>query len=167
MFRNIKQLIGGLIGVLVCVLGMWNAGRAGLSAALSDYGTRNRLPAPAAEAVRLSPLDPEARLSRASILLKVGRIADAINDLENAVTLRPGDYILWLELGHAREQSGDEEGALAAFKEASRLAPNYARPHWELGHLQLRAGRLDQAFAEFRLAAQSRPALLPEVINLA
>jgi tetratricopeptide (TPR) repeat protein len=160
-------LVIGCISLLGCLLGMWTAGRAGFSPLLSDYATQNSLPALASEAVRLSPSDPQAHYARAVVLSKLGRLADAIKEFENAVALRPSDYVLWLDLGYARDQNGDQEGALAAFKEAARLAPNYARPRWDIGQLLLRAERRDEAFAELRRAVASRPALLPEIIDLA
>lgn len=155
------------IALMACLLGMWTAGRAGFSLVLSDYATENGLPDLASEAVRLSPSDPQAHYSQAVVLWKVGRLAEATKEFENAVALRPSDYILWLDLGYARERNGDQESALAAFKEAARLAPNYARPRWDIGQLLLRAGRRDEAFAELRRAVASRPALLLEVIDIA
>jgi hypothetical protein len=101
------------------------------------------------------------------MLSNKGQLADATKEFENAVALRPSDYVLWLDLGKAREQIGDQENALAALKEAARLAPYYARPRWDTGQLLLRAGRRDEAFDELRRAIASRPALLQEVIDLA
>jgi hypothetical protein len=47
------------------------------------------------------------------------------------------------------------------------LAPNYAQPRWHLGNLLLRAGGVDEAFAELRRAADADPSLRPQVFNLA
>ena len=152
---------------MACLLGMWTAGRAGFSTMLSDYATKNSLPDLASEAVRLSPSDPQAHYTRAVMLSKVGSAADALKEFENAVALRPSDYVLWLDLGYARERNGDQRGALAAFEEAARLAPNYARPRWDMGQLLLRAERYGEAFSQLRRAVTSRPALLNEVIDMA
>jgi hypothetical protein len=71
-----------------------------------------------------------------------------------------------LSLGKAHNQNGNSEDALAAFREATRLAPFYAKPRWELGVQLLNTGRRDEAFAEFRRATASDPAMLSEVIEL-
>src|SRR5207253_8349631 len=94
------------------------------------------------------------------------RAGEAINEYEQAARLRPRDYFLWLSLGTARDQAGDERGALAAFQESVRLAPYYAEPRWQFGNALLRAGRLDEAFAELRRAAVSDSSLLPGLVDL-
>ena len=165
--RDVRRQALACIGLVACLLGVWAAGRAGLARLLSDYAMENGLPGLADGAVRLSPSDPQAHYARALALSRAGRPADALEEFGSAVALRPGDYVLWMELGKARGQSGDLEGALVAFREAARLAPYYARPRWETGQLLLGAGRRDEAFEEFRLAVARRPALLPEVIDLA
>jgi hypothetical protein len=88
-------------------------------------------------------------------------------EFERAVALRPRDYALWLDLGRARNQAGDDAGALSAFKEATRLAPFYAQPRWQMGNTLYRAGRLDEAFAEMRRAVESDPGLLPQALDMA
>lgn len=165
--HNVRHWAVAFIGLVACLLGMWAAARAGFSHLLSDYALENNLPALASEAVHISPSNPKAHYARAVVLSNVGQLSEATGEFESAVALRPGDYILWLSLGSARNQGGDSEGALAAFKEAAHLAPYYARPHWEIGHLLLQAGRRDEAFEELRRAVASRPALLLGVIDLA
>ncbi|MBA3442540.1 MAG: hypothetical protein H0T92_22005 [Pyrinomonadaceae bacterium] len=118
-------------------------------------------------AVSSSPSDPEAYYARAMALSSDGEYAASVKELERATLLRPRGYLLWLALGRAREQAGDEQGALAAFGEAVRLAPYYAVPRWQLGNLLLRMDRRDEAFEELRRAATSDPELLPAVIEFA
>ena len=110
-------------------------------------------------AVELSPSDPESHYALAGLLTASGDYAGAARAYEQTLRLRPSDYVVWLELGKAREQAGDVEGALAAFRESARLAPFYAQPRWQLGNTLLRAGRLDEALAEMRAAAESDPKL--------
>jgi hypothetical protein len=119
------------------------------------------------KATHLSPADPEARYAHAMTLLAQGQRLDAMKEFEEAVALRPRDYVLWLDLANARDQQGDVEGALVAFKEAARLAPHYAGPRWELGYHLLLMRRPEAAFAEFRQAIISDPSLLPAVIDFA
>jgi len=165
--REVKRLAIALISLLACLLAVWTAALTGFSRLRSAQAMQNSLPASANDSVRLSPSDPQAHYARALVLSRLGQVDEATREFERAVALRPSDYVLWLDLGSARQSSGDDEGALLAFKEAARLAPAYARPRWEMGQLLIRAGRSDEAFEEFRQAVASRPNLLPEVIDYA
>lgn len=119
------------------------------------------------ESVRLAPSDAESHFVRAEVLKFSGVTNDALAELERAVALRPRDYYLWLELGLTRDELDDSVGALAAFDKAVDLAPFYAQPRWQRGNLLLRSGKLNEAFADLRRAAESNPDLLPNVIDLA
>lgn len=156
-----------VIGLLACFWGMWNSGREGLAQLFAGYGLMTDRLEEAERAVRLGPAIPEAHYVRASLLKNRDELAEAVKEFEQAVALRPRDYALWLELGRARDQASDVEGALAAFRESARLAPFYAQPYWQLGNTLLRSGRRDEAMDELRRAASSDTKLLPSAINLA
>lgn len=79
----------------------------------------------------------------------------SLSEYEKAAALAPHNFFLWLELGKARERSGDAKAAEMTLRKALELAPNYAQVHWALGNNLLRQGRSDEAFAEIRLAASS------------
>jgi Flp pilus assembly protein TadD len=154
------------LGLIACGWGILDAGREGLATVLSSYAaTMNQLEV-ADKAVQLSPSNSEAHYIRARLLADTGASAEAIGEYERAVALRPQDYVLWLELGLARDRANDVEGALAAFQESARLAPVYAKPHWQLGNTLFRAGRRDAAFAEIRRAVTSDPRLLPQAMTV-
>lgn len=121
----------------------------------------------AEEALRFSKQDPEAHYAHALVLAETEKAGEAVEEFESAARLRPDDYFLWLELGRARDQIDDDEGALSAFKKSVALAPFYAQPHWELGNLLLRMGRDEEAFGELRKASASDLTLLPAVADLA
>lgn len=146
---------------------MQAAARAGFSRLLTRYALiANSVPA-VDEAVRLSPSDPDAHRTRATLLNRLQRPAEAVKSLEAATNLRYRDDYLWLELGNTREAVGDTAGALAAFDQAVRWAPYYAHTHWQRGNLLLRMGRTAEAFAELRRAADSNKRYLPTLIDLA
>lgn len=170
--HKILRLVVASVGLLICLWGVWNSGRTGLSRLLSEYAEATiSLPppllAPANEAVRLAPQDPEAHFSRALVLWNLNQQAEAIAEYERAAALRPRDYYLWMMLGNSRDQTDDEQGALAALNEAVRLAPYYAQPRWQFGNVLFRAGRRDEGFGEMRRAALSDHTLLPNMIDLA
>src|SRR5204862_1806989 len=112
---------------------MQAAARVGFSRLLGRYAIAvNSLPA-ADQAVQLTPSDPEAQRARAAVLNRLRRFAEAEASLTTATKLRPGDDLLWLELGSSREELGDNEDALAAFDQVVRCAPYYAHTHWQRG----------------------------------
>jgi Flp pilus assembly protein TadD len=103
----------------------------------------------------LAPDDPRTHAAAAVQLEKSfdpDDIARALGELETAAALAPANYAAWLDLGRARERSGDTEGAETALRRALELAPNYSRVRWALGNALLRQGRLDEAFPEIRKA---------------
>jgi tetratricopeptide (TPR) repeat protein len=170
-----RYLIAGL-ALLACLFGIRTAWRMGLARTLSQFvANASSLPpqyqvnamAAADEAVRLAQSDPESHYARGIALVDAGRAADAIKEFGLAATLRPRDYKIWLKLGSTCEDTGDDQGALAAYHRAVQCAPAYAQPRWQFGNLLLRMGRTEEAFAEMRRAAESDPTLLPALIDLA
>lgn len=155
------------LGIILCLWGIRTAWTAGLSKLNSKYALVSRSLAAADKAVRLGDSDPEAHSSRALVLRNQRALAGAVAEFERAAMLRPRHYVLWYELALARDSVGDVDGALAASTESVRLAPYYGRTHWLLGNLLYRAGRMDEAFAELRLAASSDPQFLPNLVDLA
>jgi hypothetical protein len=134
---------------------------------LERYALITNSVAAANQAVATAFSDPDAHLTRATVLSKSRLTAEARDAQEQAVRLRPKDYSLWLGLGIQRDDAGETEAAVDAFNEAVRLAPYYAQAHWQRGNLLLRLGRYDDAFADLRLAANSNRIFLPVVIDLA
>lgn len=155
-----------LTAIGVCLLLMQSAARIGFSRILTRYAiAASSLPA-ADQAVEITPSDPEAHRARAAVLNRLQRTAEAEASLTTATNLRPNDDLLWLQLGSAREDLGNDAGALAAFDQAVRCAPYYAHTHWQRGNLLLRMGRYDEAFADLRQAAASNRKYLPTLIDL-
>jgi len=164
--RFIRPVVASLC-LALCLFCGWMAFRVGLSRMFSVYAAKVGSLDAAETAARATPSDPQARFVHAALLKEYGKLDEAVREYEQAVMLRPRDYVMWLELGLARDQNEDQEGALAALEEAVRLAPDYSEPRWQLANLELRAGRFDEAFAEMRRASLNRPALLPQLIDLA
>jgi tetratricopeptide (TPR) repeat protein len=109
----------------------------------------------------LAPDDPQTHYSLAVLLEKSFEQSDierSLNEFEIAAGLAPENYLYWLDLGRARERSGDSEGAERAIRKALDMAPNYARVQWALGNTLLRQGRTDEAFVEIKKAVAGDPA---------
>jgi tetratricopeptide (TPR) repeat protein len=74
-----------------------------------------------------------------------------------ALALRPTNTICWLNLGSALYMKKDWDAAIAAFKEAIRLDPRFARPHAGLGILLYDKKDLKGAVAAYQEALRLDP----------
>jgi hypothetical protein len=166
-FHHVGDLVGAAGMLLVSLLLIWSAGRAGLSSLLSSYAAMTNQISLANTAVTLNRADPDAHYLRGTMLEGNDDLSGAIEEYEEAASLRPDDYVFWLNLARGRELNGDTAGAIAAARQAVPLAPYYAQPHWQLGNILLRAGERDEAFKELALAGRSNPTLMPGIIDLA
>lgn len=154
-----------LVGISACLLAIWFTARVGYSRLVAKYAALTSNVAAANKAVEVAPMDPQAHKTLARILYDLQQVPEAARELEVAVSLRPRDDALWLELAIIRDEMGDP-GALAAFNESVRLAPYYAHPSWQRGNFLLRVGRYADAFVDLRSAAASNPELVPSLIDL-
>lgn len=161
------RLLGAALAVAACVFLILTSARTGFARLLEKYAMLTySLPA-ANQATRLARSDADAHRVRAAVLSHLKLIEEAENELEQATSLRPKDDYLWLELGNARDEIGDTQGALAAFNEAVRFAPYYAHTRWQRGNLLLRMGHYEQAIADLRQASLSNSNFLPNFMDLA
>ncbi len=140
--------IAVLLGVLVSA--KWNFANA--------LSTRAELREVADLAVSLAPSDPQTRFAAAAVYGRTFEPEDQIRSLEEyerVAALSPNNFLCWLELGRARERTGDATGAELALKRALDLAPNYAEVNWAYGNALLRAGKMEEGFRYISLAAES------------
>lgn len=146
---------------------IWLSARAGFASLLYAYSATSNQLAAANAAVGLSPGDPEAHYLRGATLEARGELTAAIAAYTESIERRPDDFALWLALARSQELNGQTLEAIATARQATQLAPYYAQPHWQLGNLLVRAGRIEEGFGELRLAGSSNPNLLPPIIDLA
>ena len=121
-------------------------------------------------AVSLAPNDPLPHWRLGNLALKElppDQISLVVAEYEKAVSLSPSDYRLWMEFGGALEQAGDFDKAEKALREAVKLAPSYAYPHWYLGNLLLRTDRYAEGFAELQRASEENGPFQSQLFNLA
>ena len=161
------RLAISVLGIVVCLLLIGWSGQFGLSRALGRYALLTHSIPAAAQAVRLTPLDADAHRALSITFREVRMYPDAERELALAASLRPNDDLIWLDLGSARDQLDDPQGALSAFNQAVTRAPYYAHTRWERANLRLRMGQYDEAFPELREAAKSNRKYLPTLIDLA
>jgi hypothetical protein len=162
-----KSVVLGIVGAVVCALAVWESARIGFARTHAIRALNWNDVASAERATQLLSSDAEVHAARGVVLQRTENYADACDELERAIQLRPRDYFLWMMLGITRDLNDDRPGGLAALRESVRLAPFYAKPHWLIGNLLLRMGQVDEAFQHLRFAAGRDATLLPNVIDLA
>ena len=167
MWRLILRLALALLGLFCCYRLMVSSAKTGYSRLLSTVSMVQSGIEPAADAVRLTPADPEAHYTLALALVNHERLPEAEAELREAIRLRPHHYYEWLDLGLTLDRLNDQEDALAALKQSIRLAPSFAQPRWQIGSFYYRQGRYQEAFADLRLGAKSNPNLAESLFRLA
>jgi len=106
----------------------------------------------------MGPSDPQTHQAAAAFLEKTFDPADltrSLTEYETAAALSPNNYLMWVNLGKARNLNGDTDGADVAFRKALDLAPNYAAVLWAYGNLLIREGKTDEGFKLAAKAAES------------
>lgn len=102
---------------------------------------------------RTAPVQRRRILAVASILLAALLAWDPHGWRE-----RFEDYVIDpVALGAALDNAGDDAGARRWYERALRLDPDHAVAEYQIGHLELAAGRLDAAEARFRKSVETDP----------
>jgi tetratricopeptide (TPR) repeat protein len=106
-------------------------------------------------------LSEQPYLNLGSLLLEQGNASDAVQPLQKAVQIAPGNASCHLKLGSALLRLGRLKEAQPELKEAARLDPENAAAHFQLGRLYKQLKLTDLAKKEFERAGeiQSREAL--------
>lgn len=81
----------------------------------------------------------------------------AIAALQQAVTLEPGDYRYYEELGSILYNEGDFQGAIGALLQCINIHPHMAVEYEHLGYAYMDSGQLDKAEEAFRHASALAP----------
>ena len=76
-----------------------------------------------------------------------------------AVALRPHSAAAAINLGDSLREKGDNEAALAVYRDTLRMHPDYDHAHFSIGLALLALSRLDEASLEMREAIRLRPEL--------
>lgn len=96
--------------------------RAAVALQSGDVGTAKKL---FETITQISPDFAEGWHQRARIAAVAGNERGAIDNLERTVTLNPRQFEAFAELGGMLESYGDKKGALAMYRKAMALDPNY------------------------------------------
>ncbi len=116
------------------------------------------------------PVQPEALVGRAAVLVEQDQLLPALEDLNQAITHTPhvrnfSDPVLvqaYLERGRVREWLGDRAGALADWNQASQAAPGQPEPYLMRGRVELEQGHHYQGEAEVQRAIKIATAYMAQ-----
>lgn len=119
------------------------------------------------EALRLKPDLVEARANLGNVLLRQGKVAEAVAELEGALQIAPDSAQAHNNLGYALIRTSDRLGeAISLFEKAVQLKPDYAEAHCNLGAALVAAGRIEEGMAFYEKALQIRPEYMQAHFNL-
>jgi len=104
-----------------------------------------------------------AQVNLGNILYKANRVPEAMDLFKQASEIKPA--VAHYSLGNALVQSRTSE-AIAEYKEAVRINPDYAEAHNNLGSALLLTGRTAEAIDEYNHALQIDPAYAQAHNNL-
>jgi protein O-GlcNAc transferase len=96
-------------------------------------------------ATELDPLDIDARRSYAYSLIWVGARGEAINQLEDAISINPNLTAPYFEIAVQYLATGQEEMAVAAYEHILSLTPRDEKAHLRLCETYSRVGQNDRA----------------------
>lgn len=99
-----------------------------------------------------------ARMQLGAMALEEGRIAEAVDELQQAAEIAPDDGYLQYRLGEALLQAGNSADAVSALRRASRLEPYYAAVDLLLGTALERTGDTSAATEAYSRYLSRAPA---------
>ena len=138
-----------------------DAHRALAALAMQHGGTERCLPV-LERAARLAPGDGWAHRETGRVLCTLGRFAQAVAPLRQAVRLGRPDAALLFDLGVALQESAALPDAIAAYRAALAIAPDVRARHNLASALQS-TGDMAGALQNYALAFALDPSCLPRI----
>lgn len=113
--------------------------------ALLENGDFDKAIEIADESLELRADDPQTLLVKGVALYQLERHDEAEQVLQQVVSLQPAEINAWSHLGQARLARGDNTGAIEAFSEATKVAPDLAHVASQLANAHSAAGQPETA----------------------
>jgi protein O-mannosyl-transferase len=101
--------------------------------------------------------EPTPHVQLGKLLTTLGRLDEAVAELQAAQRLRPGSPTVAYQLGQALARGERWAEAEAAFRQAVDAQPRVVHGHCALAHALARQGQLQAARAEYRTASRLDP----------
>jgi len=140
----------------------------GFEALRAQVTRKNLLSDIAGEEKRIAddPGDARMRNTLGVAYMRLGRVADAVQQIEAALRIEPELAMAHYNLGVIAIQNRRVDEGIARFERALASQPNYAEAHNNLGLALESKGRAAEAEAQYRSAIGLRPNLLSARNNL-
>ena len=97
---------------------------------------------------------PEALLHRAFTRLRMNKLGDALNDINQCIELRPDNGVMFMIQGEILLAQKDYMASYSALKKCCEMEKDNGRAHYNLGKAALGLGRKDEASEYFEIALQ-------------
>ena len=137
-----------------CAIAAWQRGDAGAAAGLLR------------QAVDADALWPVAVNDLGTVLVQMGRIAEAIPAYRRAIELAPAYPEAHNNLANLYQMIGSLEEAVAGYRTALCLRPGYAEAHRNLASALRRLGRIEEAVAALATAVSLNPDYVEAIAQL-
>jgi protein O-GlcNAc transferase len=119
-----------------------------------------------AEAIEHQPRNAPSRTGRARVLAAQGKVELAQQQLRRALADAPENFDGWCNLGDGFRDFGLFDEAIAAYRQAERLAPTDARPPSAIGLMEQTRGNLPASIAAYARACGLDPTNALTQVNL-
>lgn len=103
------------------------------------------------------PENVDALRLMAGVAMRAKQWSDAEVMLERALEIAPDFFQGWMDLGLARQERDQTDGAVEAYRRAIRLKPALATPYSAAGTTSAMAGRHEEALELFQQAIDREP----------
>jgi predicted O-linked N-acetylglucosamine transferase (SPINDLY family) len=107
------------------------------------------------QAVRRAPADAGLACDLGDTLAALGRGADAARSYQTAIAAEPDFARAWFAFGCLERDGHDYAAAAERFRQACQLLPEWTEAHHNLGQALFQTGQVDEALAEFAVAAEA------------
>jgi tetratricopeptide (TPR) repeat protein len=118
--------------------------------------------------IKLKPNYAAAHWQYGWLLVFVGRLDEAVQEMQRAIELDPLSPVMTLDLSAAYQMKKDYDNATAQCRKALELDPSFYLPHFVLGWIEMmRGGNYAKAIEEFRIAQtmETQPILVAALGN--
>ncbi len=112
-----------------------------------------------AKALALAPKAARERLNYGLALLRAGKTAQGVTELQAVQKTNPELPHTYFNLGIVFKKAGEFEQATVQFEQMLKLTPNEPIAHYNLGVLYKQAARTDEALSQFLDATKLNPDL--------
>jgi tetratricopeptide (TPR) repeat protein len=118
------------------------------------------------DVVRKSPWNPRAHNNLGLAYVDQGRIYEALEEYEKALSFNPDYAEAHNNLGSLYGKRGFFNLAVRELTAALRIRPGYAEAHNNIGNVYYKQGRIDEAIEEYKEALRHKPDLAKAHNNL-